>query len=287
VSQWLLQPTVPPLQPLLPGETVRVTVRVQGDEIEAFLNGVSVARARDATFGGGRFALGAYTNGPRARMSFDDLLVTAPTAGHVSGPLGPGIDRSPGAILYADDFDDPARSRLRSRGNPPGQVELGFADGEYALRIVDPAWSRLPVVPLPVVSASAAIRADVRVVGDADGRYVTLQCRDQATERSSEYRLAVDLFGGRFTIGWWDAGTEIPRVRWTASDAIRTGNATNTLELGCSGTTIYARINDTEVARVSESAYPNGRFAIGGGVLADRKPLPSEVRFDNVVVRQI
>lgn len=287
VSQWLLQPAVPPLRPLAPGETVRVTVRVQGDEIETFLNGVSVARARDATLGDGRFALGAYTNGPPARMSFDDLLVTAPTVGHVSGPLGPGIDRSPGAVLYSDDFEDPDGGRLRSRVFLNGQWETAFADGEFAIRMLDPSFPRLPTVPLPVVSSSASIQADVRVVGDVDGRYITMQCRDQATERSSEYRLAVDPFTGRFTVGWWDAGTEIPRVRWTGSDAIRTGNATNTLELGCTSTTIFARINGAEVARVSESAYPNGRFTIGGGVLTDRKPLPAEVRFDNIVVRQI
>jgi hypothetical protein len=285
VRQWLASP-IPPPRPIGPGETVRVTVRAQGDEIEVFLDGTSVARARDATFGAGRITLGAYTNGPTIRVRFDDLLVTTPTTGQISGPLGPGIDRSPGAVLFADDFDDPAHSRLKA-SRVPGPVDRSFVEGEFAIRIVDPTWPNLPVIAPPVISSSAVMQVDARVVGDTPGRYIAFSCRDQNLQNTSQYRFSIDPTSGQFSIDWWDASTPISRVRWTSSDAIRRGNATNTYELGCGGTTIFARINGTEVARVSESALPNGRFTMGGGVFTNRKPATSDIRFDNIVVRQI
>lgn len=282
--QWLAPPALT-TRPIGPGEAVRITVRVQGDEVEVLLNGTSMLRARDATFAAGRVILGAYTNGPRVRARFDDLLVTTPTTGQVSVPLSPGLDRSPGAVLFADDFEDPAHSRLEA-SQVTGPTAWAFVDGEFAVQIVDPTWPNQPLTRLPVASSSAVMQVDARIVGDVNGRYIALACRDQGTTPASMYKLYVDPSTGRFSIAWWDAGTAITRARWTASDAIRRGNAVNTIELGCVNTTIFARINGTEVARVSESAYPNGAFTIGGGVFTEDKPATSDVRFDNIVVRQ-
>lgn len=283
--QWLMEPA-PPSHPLGPGEAVRITVRMQGQEIEVFLNGASVMHTTDPMFSAGRIALGAYTNGSSMRARFDDLLITTPTVAQVSGPLSPGIDRTPGAVLYADTFADPASSRIRPT-TAPGPTERAFVDNELAIRIVDPAYPRMPFLLLPLASDSAVLEADVRIVGDTEGRFAALICRDQLTERSAHYRLGFSPSNGRFTITWWDSGVEIPRVPWTESAAIRRGNEVNRVELGCTGATIFARFNGVEVARVSESAFPNGRIGIAGGVFTVNKPATSDVRFSNVIVRQL
>ena len=69
----------------------------------------------------------------------------------------------------------------------------------------------------------------------------------------------------------------------SAAPSIRRGGATNRLELTCAGTRITAMINGEPVASVPDSTYREGRWWIGVGFEGET---PTEVRFDNLLLRQ-
>lgn len=67
------------------------------------------------------------------------------------------------------------------------------------------------------------------------------------------------------------------------SGAVRRGNATNHLELTCSGSNIRGRINGTEVALAQDSSYDKGHVGIlvaRGEMLSIRAWLVREALFE-------
>jgi hypothetical protein len=87
----------------------------------------------------------------------------------------------------------------------------------------------------------------------------------------------VDPYAQQFSIVRSDGDTAF-LVTERRENAIWSGDASNRLELTCSGSTITARINETEVASVQDSRLQDGAlgFAAAGAT----------VYFDNLVIRQ-
>lgn len=212
----------------------------------------------------------------------DDQLAAIPTGSPASGPAAPPAASS-GGVLLSDNFDDPASGRLPRESPAPAQVLVGYVDGEYMLKKVDPAWELNPIAILPDIYANTALIVDARLVGGTERRYVMLGCRQQQdTPPWSHYRFSVFPATGRYRLDRWDNDQEV-QLAEAFSPAVKLATATNRLELSCSGATIAAKINGTELVSVRDNTYSSGRMWIGvGGPVG----LIEEARFDNLVVTE-
>jgi hypothetical protein len=70
-------------------------------------------------------------------------------------------------------------------------------------------------------------------------------------------------------------------VDWTASDAIRQGNATNHLRAVCDGPDLVLFVNGELVAEASDTTFAEGDIALSATTFEAET---TEVLFDNVVV---
>ena len=185
-------------------------------------------------------------------------------------------------VLLADDFDDPAAGKLPRSSAQSSQSTARYADGEYVMEQLDPSSGRRPAAWLPGTYENASLSIDARLEGETAGRYISVGCRNQPNS-GSHYRLAVVPDTGQFSLARWDEATEALLTPWQVSPAIRAGNASNHLELTCSGSTIAVRINGRDLASVEDSTYARGALWIGVGS-APTTPLPTTARFDNLEV---
>jgi hypothetical protein len=187
------------------------------------------------------------------------------------------------AVAHADDFSSPERGRLSRESTQPQNYRLGYENGEYVMKTVNPNWNRIAIAALPDTYDQTTISVDARLVGETDQRYIAVACRAHLEGQASEYRLAMDPTVGAFTLGWWDAGRETRLVDWTLAPAIRRGTETNRLALRCAGNQITVSINDVRVAAVTDATYTSGSLWIGAGAFTGNS-VTTEARFDNLVV---
>src|SRR5207245_4640504 len=81
----------------------------------------------------------------------------------------------------------------------------------------------------------------------------------------------------------YNDGTATPMTDGIASAAIRRGNETNRLELGCAGPTISATVNGTRAVAVGDGTFQQGQSRVAA--FAPRTTV--QARIDNLVVTQI
>jgi hypothetical protein len=187
-----------------------------------------------------------------------------------------------GRLLLADYFDDATVGVLAKSSPSPAQYQFAYVEGEYVIRKLD-TGPGLPVALLPGQYENASLAVDVRLVSETEDRYVALACRRQPAD-GSQYRLSVIPDDGRFILARWD-GTEATVLRRASSAAIQRGEATNRLELVCSGSTVAVFINGEQVAAVQDGIYASGTMSIGAGALVGSS-FTAEARFDNLFVNE-
>ncbi len=255
--------------------TNRIALSCAGSTIAASINGALVATVQDSTYTTGDTWIGAapYLNKLPAvsEARFTNLVISRPAGG----------SRSP--VLFQENFSDPARGLLSINSPEPTRYSYTYDNGEYAIRVLDPAFDRLPIRSLPGDYANATLAVDARIVGDTAVRYIALSCR---SSNSGHYRLVVEPDSGVFRLIRRDgesASTEL--VPEKAAPAIRRGNGTNHIELSCSGSTIAVIINGSEVASVQDSTYTTGLMWIAGGAYTGNR-VTTDIRFDNVTAIQ-
>jgi hypothetical protein len=217
-----------------------------------------------------------------ASLGLTAILFLSPVLAQTESDEASSAPPVPGTVLLADEFDDPVRGRLPRASPDETLYHFGYQDGEYASQRVSMDGTRYATVLLPGTYSNTTIAVDVRLVGDTNQRVVSLECRRQRGVDEQQYRLEMQTTPGSFRLLRFQSATETDLVPWTASDAIRGGNASNRIELTCTGDTLRARINGTQAAEVQDGALQEGSLAISAGVL-DRRLL-SDGRFDNLVV---
>jgi hypothetical protein len=72
-------------------------------------------------------------------------------------------------------------------------------------------------------------------------------------------------------------------VDFTESDVIRQGNAANHIQVTCDGSTLELSVNGQRLATTEDSAFTRGDIALTATSYEDT---PTEIHFDNLVVRQ-
>jgi len=196
-----------------------------------------------------------------------------PTAGPVA----------PGTLLLSDNFDDPSAGRLPSSSSDPSHYERGYVDGEYVLSKVDPQFDGGAIVGLPGAYSNVSLAFDARIVGDSAGRSIALYCRVQPGSRLSGYVAIVLPAAGSLRLYRYDDGEATPMTDIINAPAMRRGNATNRVELGCAGPTISASVNGTRAVAVGDGSYQQGALLIS----ASANRATAQARLDNLAVTQI
>jgi len=192
--------------------------------------------------------------------------------------------RCPRGVLLADNFDDPAGGHLPKSSLDPAHSELGYADGEYVVKKIDPRWRSAAAAMLPGSYADAVIAVDAHLLEPVERRFVVIGCRS-SDDFGSQYRLAVSPTAGTFSLSRWDRGRPVQLTGWQESSAIHPGSEVNHLELTCVGNTIGASINRVEVAVVQDGTYAEGGEFLMVSPPAEANGLAA-ASFDNLVVLQ-
>jgi hypothetical protein len=231
-----------------------------------------------------------------AREVFLRLVVpcasAAVTSGCVTRPTpSPRRDRPVSAIklgqvLLRDKFDDPAAGLLERQSSAP-DVEQGYRDGEYLLKLPPSFKDQLRATGPNIVFANVHVEVDVRLVAATETRWVAVACRFNIKEGNAvgAYLFAVSPATGWFALTRLEPDHRIvPLVPEQSSEAVRRGHASNHLELTCAGSTIIASINGIEVASARDGTHDSGYVAI----IVSRSPLIElEARFDNLVIHEV
>ena len=175
-----------------------------------------------------------------------------------------------------------------SAANLPAGYSYQFEGSEYVIRST--------LFDQPVVSyigsatgdlyGDATITVDARLAGDTANRAVILFCRvtQGPTGAHSGYIFEINPSASQSLLIKEDNDKPATLVPWSPTAAIKTGSATNHLELDCAGNSISARVNGVEALRVTDpAALPPGEVAIGVSRLAQGQG-SAEARFSNLTV---
>jgi len=174
-------------------------------------------------------------------------------------------------LRLADDFAD------ASSGWPSGQDtggSYGYAGGEYrfSYNLADRwRWSSPPTSPS---LADLAVEVDVRMPGTAEG-YVALPFGLNAD--GTALTILEITRDGRYAIYAWDGQAWDTLLPLRASDALRTGEASNHLLLARDRGLTYLYANGRRMSMATDIPAPAGR----SGVYASSAAPGFEARFDN------
>jgi hypothetical protein len=178
-------------------------------------------------------------------------------------------------VLFEDDFSDPG-SGWEVGDYADGSI--GYRDGGYFVTsIVEDTY---------IWGLANQSFTDIVVDVDAtqlsapanDNNAYGVMCRVQANGKDG-YALRISG-DGYYGIHIVSDGFEA-LVDWTASDAIRQGNATNHLRAVCDGPDLVLFVNGELVAEASDTTFAEGDIALSATTFEAET---TEVLFDNVVV---
>jgi hypothetical protein len=180
-------------------------------------------------------------------------------------------------ILFQDDFSDP--------GSGWDQVSFGtgvtdYADGVYRIYVNEPTvdyWAN------PGLNfGDVRVEVEATKVGGPDDNDLGIICRYQDTENFYFAVISSDGFAG---IVKADGGEQTPisSEALEPSDAVREGDATNTIRFDCVGDSLTLMVNGKQVATATDAEWADGDV----GLVAGTFDTPgTDVHFDNFVVRE-
>lgn len=224
-----------------------------------------------------------FVDSPRGETSARTYRLTAAISGGNAAVETPASVRpAPGAVLFADNFNDPSGGALPRSSAEPTRYFEGYVDGEYRMQLLDPTYELLRAIYIPGAFGDSSLAVDVRVASEPGSQTVVLGCRVQPGDES-QYRFFVNPETRTFRLFRRDSATGFADLApLQPSAAVRRGNVVNRLQLTCAGDTISASINGVEVASVQDATYSAGRMWFGIGTTG----AIGDLRFDNLVISQ-
>src|SRR5262249_55231216 len=184
-----------------------------------------------------------------------------------------------GAVLLADDFEDPAAGVMPTGASEPG-YEYGYVDGEYSVRVLRANYGYN--VYARGTFANTTLAADARIVGDPAGKTIVVGCRMASADAGrSGYQPVAEPATGLVSLVRRDEARTTQLVERRIPVAVRRDSESNRLELTCSGASLRAAVNGETVAEATDTRYQRGRLALG--VFSSRAD-EAEARFDNLMV---
>lgn len=202
------------------------------------------------------------------------VLVLATIACGGFGDSSSGSSAS-GDTVFEDNFSDP-KTGWEVGDYDSGSV--GYRDGVYfvaALGHGDTMWG---VANTSFKDVDIAIDTTQIDAGPEDNNDYGIACRVQ--NDGSGYYLLISGDGGFAILKGYEEGYEA-LVDWTATDAVRQGNATNSMRAVCDGSTITLYANGQRLATAEDTTFSSGDIALTATSYED---VTTEVHFDNIVV---
>jgi hypothetical protein len=186
-----------------------------------------------------------------------------------------------GAVLFQDDFSDPASGWVTRKTD---YGEFGYLEGELRVLLNKADFNTYAILPAHKFS-DMSVEVDARLAaGPPDGVFGII-CRAQANEdtTSKAYVFAIRSDGvyailKRTSPTFWDA-----LVSGKQSGAIKTGKAGNRLRADCSGNKLSFYVNGEKLLETTDADFKSGQ--VGVAVTTQPKSAAMDVRFDNFVVR--
>ena len=189
------------------------------------------------------------------------------------------VSLAPGdVLLLLHDFDEPVRTMAQH--NEPGSWVMGFVDGIYRIRTVQPGQMAYTTLGL-FNPAPFRVETELVISPETPESYAGLFLRIQDAE--NYYTFTVDG-AGQYAVSLTQDGRPSPLIGWTESTAVRPPGETNHLAVIDTGRTVQFVVNGTQVATVDDMALPTGDLALVSGSVAAEG---SQTDFDWVAVVQI
>jgi S1-C subfamily serine protease len=237
-----------------------------GNELSLWANDVLLVSTTDDEFPGGDVALavGTYDDGD-VRVHFDNLDIFAPDS-------VTEVDTT-GALLI-DDFSDES---IWPVGEETGS-RFFYDDGEYIIEVFESEFTGW--ASSGDRWGDAMIDVDARQVGGPDDNQYGLFCRYQDGDNFYEFDISGD---GYYAIFVQQDGEYTTLVKWTATNAIRPGQASNHLTVLCEGDRLAMWINGEFVAEVFDGTFSEGEMALMAGSFDEAGVV---IAFDNLQISQ-
>jgi serine/threonine-protein kinase len=179
-------------------------------------------------------------------------------------------------IIFEDDFGS------STSGWEQGEYDkgdVGYKDGVYFVTSIERASTMWGVAYRSFNDLVIEVYATQISAGPDNNTAYGVVCREQGNSDGYYLRIAGD---GYYSIFRAVDGESEPIVDWTASDAIRTGQATNHIQAICDGSTLSLSVNDQFLAEVEDNTFTTGDIALTATTFED---VETEVHFDDLVVR--
>jgi hypothetical protein len=179
-------------------------------------------------------------------------------------------------MLWEDDFSDPG-SGWEVGDYADGSV--GYRDGAYY--VTSTAENKIMWGLASQSFSDLVIEVETtQVFASANNNNAYgVMCRVQGEELSG-YGLRISGDGYTSIARFVDGNPEA-LVEWSASEAVRQGNATNSLRAVCDGDYLALFVNGELVAEATDSTFAGGDIALTATTFEDEA---TEVHFDNLVV---
>ena len=194
-------------------------------------------------------------------------------------------EAQPGDILYQDDFSDPKSGWPQGENKKIGK--LAYEDGKYLVRTNKPWPSMVQGAPKKKLSDFNLSITTEQVLAPANNNnsYGVL-CRTQEKTPKQNFGAYVFLISGDgfWSILKWADKKIVPLFYWTSSLAIRQGNAVNHLRIACNGSYLALTVNGQVLGEILDYRFKAGGISL---VAISYEDKPTEIHFDNVVVRSV
>lgn len=218
----------------------------------------------------------------KSRWKFGIMLVAGLAVAGLACSVGGGGGGDGGGggepgILFEDDFSD-SDSGWDQRDDETCITD--YADGAYRI-MVNPSqydcWANPSRDFTDVIVEVEATKA-----GGPDDNDFGLVCRYQDSSNFYFFLISSDGFYG---IGKVEDGSQslIDMEQMETTDAVRQGDATNSIQAECKGDQLTLTVNGDEVASVSDSTFSSGDVGLIAGTFDDGG---TDILFDDFVVRE-
>lgn len=192
-----------------------------------------------------------------------------------------------GFELLEDSLSNPATGQL-DRASSGDDWEIGYSDGEYLIRKVNPEIDSIHLASVPstpITYDDSTIAVDVRFVASESSPVAYLYCRRFGTPASG-YRVAFDGRTERARLARLDDGAATVLVDWRNAASMNDAGQPKRLELSCSNDLISFSVNGQPVGAAIDSTYGAGSSFIGASMGAPVEGSVQEIRFANLTVAQ-
>jgi len=180
-----------------------------------------------------------------------------------------------GNLIFEDDFASPAS------GWEIGEYEegsVGYDEGTYFVISSRRGATMWGTAHRSFDNVMIELDAAQRSAGPRNNNDYGVICREQGNGDGYYFLISGD---GGYAILKSVHNEFTPLVDWSASSAIRLGNATNHLQAICDGPGLVLIVNGQQLASTSDTTYTRGDIALTATTYEDEA---TEIRFDNLAV---